>query len=95
MGTWVGLIIRWDLFTTSPGAASTITPASVIIAPPLMPVRLTWRAVSVTGGIYHSYLLPNGNLLLRTRPREGSSGGGGIMRSSGAIVELDWGSNAV
>ena len=46
-------------------------------------------------GLKHGYLLPNGNLLARTRaplPLEGSSVIGG---TSAAIVELDWESNVV
>ncbi len=45
------------------------------------------------GGIGYAYLLPSGNLLLRTRPDQGPEGG--IGGSSGAIVELDWDSRVV
>ena len=45
-------------------------------------------------GISYPYLLPNGNLLLRTHPpqTEGEERFGG---ASGAILELDWDSNVV
>ena len=46
-------------------------------------------------GIGYSRLLPNGNLLLRTRPQPEASAVGGFGGSSGAVVELDWDSNLV
>ena len=46
-------------------------------------------------GIGYAYLLPNGNLLLRTRPPEDAGRAETKGGSSGAILELDWDSNVV
>ena len=46
-------------------------------------------------GIGYAYLLPNGNLLLRTSPPEDAGGAETIGGFSGAILELDWDSNVV
>ena len=46
-------------------------------------------------GIGYAYLLPSGNLLLRTSPPEDAGGAETIGGSSGAILELDWDSNVV
>ena len=46
-------------------------------------------------GIGYAYLLPYGNLLLRTNPPEEAGGAEKIGGSSGAILELDWDSNVV
>ena len=46
-------------------------------------------------GIGYAYLLPNGNLLLRTSHPEDAGGAETIGGSSGAILELDWDSNVV
>lgn len=46
-------------------------------------------------GIGYAYLLPNGNLLLRTNPPEDAGGAEKIGGSSSALLELDWDSNVV
>ena len=46
-------------------------------------------------GIAYGYLLPNGNLLLRTDPPEEADGAERMGGSSAAILELDWESNLV
>lgn len=45
-------------------------------------------------GINYSYMLPNGNLLLRTSPPE-SGPSAGMGAASVAVLELDWDSNVV
>lgn len=46
-------------------------------------------------GITYPYLLPNGNLLLRTPPPPDAGGAESIGGSSGSLLELDWDSNVV
>ena len=46
-------------------------------------------------GIRYGHLLPNGNLLCRTRPPGEVDGPGHVGGSSAALLELDWDSNVV
>ena len=51
-----------------------------------------WRSDE---GIRYGYLLPNGNLLCRTRPVEGADVPGHGGGSGAAVLELDWDSSVV
>jgi hypothetical protein len=46
-------------------------------------------------GINYAYLLPSGNLLLRTHPPKDAGGAERIGGSSAALLELDWDDNVV
>ena len=46
-------------------------------------------------GIEYAYLLPNGNLLVRTHSPQDAGGAERIGGSSAAILELDWDGNVV